>query len=149
MTDEAVIPEAPESIPATNDRLTARQRAWLAIGALVFLAIAAGVVAAVVAMVRHPAETETIRDVFIILMAFESLVVGLALVILIVQLARLTSLLQNEVKPILESTNETINTLRGTTHFLSNNLVEPVVKVNSSMAAVRRVLELLRFGRGK
>jgi hypothetical protein len=80
-------------------------------------------------------------------MAFESLVIGLALVILIVQLARLTSLLQNEVKPILESTNDTINTLRGTTQFLSDNLVEPVVKANSSMAAFRRVLEMLRIGK--
>ena len=47
-----------------------------------------------------------IRDVFIIIFAIQSLFIGLVLVILMVQLARLTNLLQNEIKPILESTND-------------------------------------------
>jgi hypothetical protein len=42
---------------------------------------------------------------------------GLALTILIIQIARLTNLLENEVKPILNSTNETVSNLRGTTKF--------------------------------
>jgi hypothetical protein len=130
-----------------QEGLTGRQRVLLVVGAIALVAFIALIVAALVFLARNPAQTETIRDIFIILMAFESLVIGLALVILIVQLARLTSLLQNEVKPILESTNDTINTLRGTTQFLSDNLVEPVVKANSSMAAFRRVLEMLRIGK--
>jgi hypothetical protein len=64
--------------------------------------------------------------------------------VLIVQLARLTALLQNEVRPILESTNDTVNTLRGTSQFLSDNVVRPVIKVNGSLAAVRRVMDLIR-----
>jgi hypothetical protein len=138
--------------PAAQSReapLTVQQRALLALGVLALMALIVGAVVAVIAMVRHPAETETIRDVFIIFMALESLVIGLALVTLIVQLARLTNLLQNEIRPILDSTNETLNTLRGTTRFLSDNLVEPVVKVNSSVAALRRFFDLFRFGRGK
>ena len=75
--------------------------------------------------------------------------IGLAMIILIVQLAKLTALLQNEVKPILQSTTETLNTLRGTTAFLSNNVVQPVIKANSSVAAARRALDLLRMGRSK
>jgi hypothetical protein len=97
-------------------------------------------------MVNNPDKTETIRDIVIIFMAVESLLIGLVLIVLITQLARLTAMLQNEVKPILDSTNETINTLRGTTTFLSDNLVEPVVKVNSFVAAFRRAIELVRFG---
>jgi hypothetical protein len=130
-----------------QEGLTGRQRVLLVAGAVALVAFTALIVAALIFLARNPAQTETIRDIFIILMAFESLVIGLALVILIVQLGRLTSLLQNEVKPILESTNDTINTLRGTTQFLSNNLVEPVVKANSSMAAFRRLLEMLRIGK--
>lgn len=139
--------EATSPLPAPKESLTGRQRAVVLIGALAVLALGTGMVLAVVWMVRNPAQTETFRDIFIILMALESLIIGLALIILIVQLARLTNLLQNEVKPILESTNETISTLRGTTKFLSDNLVDPVVKVNSSMAAVRRIFDLLRLGR--
>ncbi len=95
----------------------------------------------------QPEQVARIRDIFIILMALESLVIGLVLVILIVQIARLTNLLQNEVKPILDSTNETISTLRGTTAFLSDNLVEPVIKLNEYIASLQRLISMLGFGR--
>lgn len=140
-------PLPPSEAASPSGGSTARTR-WILIGlGLLAVLILVGAIAAVTALVRHPAETELIRDIFIILMAFESLVIGLALILLIVQLARLTNLLQNEVRPILESTNETVRTLRGTTRFLSDNLVEPVVRVNSSMAALRRLMGSLRGGR--
>jgi hypothetical protein len=113
---------------------------------LFFILLIVGLVFAVIAMVSNPSQTETVRDIVIIFMAVESLFIGLVLIVLIVQLARLTALLQDEVKPILDSTNETISTLRGTTAFLSTNLVKPVVKINSSITALRRAIELLRPG---
>jgi mevalonate kinase len=67
------------------------------------------------------------------------------LIILIVQIARLTNLVENEVKPILDSTNETVSNLRGTTKFLSDNLVEPVIKLNELMAVLQRLLVLLKM----
>lgn len=87
--------------------------------------------------------TERIRDVFIIVVALESLVIGAALIILIVQLASLINLLQNEVRPILTATNETVNTLRGTAEFLGENMVEPVIKLNGYLAGMNRVIELM------
>jgi len=86
-----------------------------------------------------------IRDIFIIFLAIQSLLMGFALVILLVQLAKLINLLQNEVKPILESTNETVSTLRGTTAFLSDNLAEPVIKLNEYLAGFTQVLISLGF----
>jgi len=126
------------------------QQRLIIIGAVILLIILiTGCVFAVIAMVNNPAQTETIRDIVIIFMAVESLLIGLTLVILIVQLARLTALLQNEVKPMLESTNDAINTLRGTTKFLSNNLVNPVIKANSTVSAIRQVLGMVDIGRSK
>ena len=93
------------------------------------------------------ATTAKIRDVFIIFMALESLVIGLALIILAVQVARLVNLLQNEIKPILDSTNETVSTLRGTTRFLSDNLVEPVIKLNEYLAGMQSFIKIIRPGR--
>ncbi|MFZ2097128.1 MAG: hypothetical protein WAV05_10865 [Anaerolineales bacterium] len=90
-----------------------------------------------------------LRDIFIILMALESLLIGLALTILIIQIARLTNLLENEVKPILDSTNETISNLRGTTKFLSDNLVEPVIKLNEILAVFQRATDILKITRKK
>jgi hypothetical protein len=75
------------------------------------------------------------------------LILGFVLVLLIVQLARLINLLQNEIRPILESTNETSRTLRGTAVFLSDNLTEPVIKLNESLASLQRFLELIRPGK--
>ena len=87
--------------------------------------------------------TEKIRDVFIIFMALESMIIGLVLVILVVQLAQLTNLLQTEIKPILDSTNDTVSTLRGTAKFLSDNLTEPVIKLNEYLAGLQTITKIV------
>ncbi|HJS18608.1 MAG TPA: hypothetical protein VJ785_07655 [Anaerolineales bacterium] len=115
---------------------------YIIIGVVVLLVLL-GVVA--ISYLLQPATpTDKIRDVLIIFVAIESLVIGVALVILIIQIASLTNLLQNEVKPILITTKETVNTLRGTTEFLSENAVEPVIKLQGYLAGFNRILELLR-----
>jgi hypothetical protein len=116
----------------------------LVIGVVVFLAL---MVLAIIYLANPNTPTEKIRDIFIIFMALGFLILGLALVILIIQLATLINLLQNEVKPILDSTNETANTLRGTAIFLSNNLVDPVIKFNEYFAGFRRMFEIANIGR--
>jgi hypothetical protein len=87
--------------------------------------------------------TSQVRDIFIILMALVSLVIGTALVVLIIQMAALINLLQNEIKPILKSSSDTVNTLKGTTTFLSDNLASPVIKINSSVAGLRKLIDLI------
>jgi uncharacterized protein YoxC len=71
------------------------------------------------------------------------LIIGIALVILVVQISLLINLLQNEIKPILETTNDTVNTLKGTTTFLSSNLLEPVIKMNEYLAGLKKLIDLL------
>ncbi len=114
------------------------------------IAVAAGAVVIVVllglavyALLQPGTPTDRIRDVFIIVVAFETLVIGIALIVLLVQLASLINLLQNEVRPILEATSETVNTLRGTADFLGESVVEPVIKLNTYLASIQRVLELM------
>jgi len=119
------------------------------IGAVVALIVAAIFVGASVWMIDHPARTATLRDIFIIFMAFTLVFIGFVLVILLVQLARLTNLLQHEIKPILENTNETINTVRGTAIFLSESITEPVTKLNSYVAGLSRFFELILPRKGK
>jgi hypothetical protein len=117
----------------------------LVVIAVVILAV---IIAAFVLLVSaDPTTTGQIRDVFIIFMALESLVIGAALIILIVQLAILTNLIQNEIKPILDSTNETVNTMKGTVTFLADNLVQPVIRMNSYVAGAKRLVDLIRPGK--
>lgn len=123
------------------------QRAVIIVGVVVLVLLILGVILAVTAMIKNPDQTETIRDIVIIFMAVESLIIGLTMIILIVQIARLTALLENEIGPILDSTSDTVDTLRGTTTFLSNNLVRPVIKFNSTVAAIRQALGMIGIGR--
>lgn len=134
-------PPRSEGSTGTTDR---RQTLMLVGLVALFVLLIAAAIAVATLLVSNPERTETLRDVLIIFMAFEFLVIGLALIILVVQLARLTALLQNEIQPILESTSETVKTLRGTTSFLSKRVVDPVMKMNSSVAAVRRALDIFR-----
>ena len=100
------------------------QRAILVGALLLLIVLIAGVVLAVISMVNHPDQTETIRDIVIIFMALESLIIGLTLIVLIIQLAKLTALLQNEIRPILESTNDQLTT--GQQSF-NCHIIEPFV----------------------
>ena len=116
--------------------------------AVVGVLILAAIITAAVLLIRSDNDTTgRVRDVFIIFMALESIIIGTALVILIVQLATLINLLQNEVKPIIQSTNETVNNLKGTAVFLSDNLTEPVIKLNAYLAGLKQFLDLMRPGR--
>lgn len=116
---------------------------WMAVAVIVILAILA---AGTIFLLRSDVDTTShIRDIFIIFMALESFIIGLALIVLVVQLATLINLLQNEIKPILNSTSETVNTLRGTATFLSDNLAEPVIKMNESLAVVRKLIDFLKI----
>lgn len=119
-----------------------RQRTIVIVAVVLLIVLVAGIVAAVIGLLQPGAPTETIRDIFIIFMALESLLIGAALVVLIVQFASLINLLKNEVRPILDATNETVNHLRGTTEFLGENVVEPVIKLSSYLAGMQRMLEL-------
>lgn len=112
---------------------------------IVIVVLLALIIFSLVSLFRaDPDTTSKVRDIFIIIMALESLLLGIALIILMVQIAVLINVLKNEIKPILDTTNETINHLRGTTTFLSNNLVEPVIKMNEYSAGLKRFVDMLK-----
>ncbi len=144
-----------ENIPALSvteeeeQRAKLRKQRWILAGIIVgaVILVAAVGVAVYFLVTSPPSVAANLRDIFIIFMALESLIIGAALVVLIVQVASLINLMQNEVRPILQSTSETVNTLRGTTEFLSENLVEPVIKLNSYLAGLRKFFNLFGLNR--
>jgi len=85
----------------------------------------------------HPPWARVLRDIFIILMAIQSLAIGVLLIVLIVQIINLTQLLREEVLPILNSTNETVDTVKQTTNFVSDVVVSPLIQVVSTVSAVQ------------
>ena len=134
------LPAAEEEHQENEPQSTGKKVA-LIIGGLLILSL---VVVGLALLLQPGTDTGRVRDIFIIFMALEFLLIGGVMIILIIQLARLTLLLQNEIKPILESTNETANTLRGTTAFLSEHLVEPVLKLNQYLAGLNKILSFFK-----
>jgi hypothetical protein len=143
------LPSPPSPPPLTPEEMEARQAQQrqmraIIIGAIVAIIVMVGILLVALFVLLQPGvPTDRIRDALIIVVAFETFVVGVALIVLLVQLATLINLLQNEVRPILEATSDTLNTLRGTTEFLSESVVQPVIKLNGYMASMQRVLELM------
>jgi hypothetical protein len=140
---ENEIPVEPEpTVPTAAQRKTQ----------LIIAAVAGAILIVMVLLIAlafsNPAATETARDLAIISMAVVSVAIGVMLVILVYQVAMLIQLLRDEIKPLLESAHETMNTLRGTTVFMSENLVEPTIKASSTFAGVQRIIQVL-FGARK
>jgi hypothetical protein len=139
-------PPAPQLTPEQLAELREQERKQKVlvtsiIAGVVLILVLLGV--AIFFLMQPATPTDKIRDVFIIVVALESLIIGVALIVLIIQLASLINLLQNEVRPILNATNETVNTLRGTVTFLGEEVIEPVMKLSGYLAGLNRMLELM------
>jgi len=87
-----------------------------------------------------------VRDIAIIVLALESLVIGFLLILLAIQIRGLAKMLEEEVKPILDSAQETVSTVRGTTSFVSDTLIVPLVRAASFATALSKVIGVLRRG---
>ena len=90
----------------------------------------------------------TIRDFAIIFLAVETIVIGAILVVLIWEIRNLAKMLRQDIKPILQSADETVRTVRGTTTFVSDNFVTPLVRVSGFASGVMEALRII-VRRGK
>ena len=88
----------------------------------------------------------SLRDLSIVIVALEVIVINIMLVVLITQLTRLIRILREEVLPILYATQETVSTRRGTATFVGDRMVQPVVKISSFSAGVRGAMSSLFRG---
>lgn len=114
---------------------------WIVLGGVIMLV---ALVVGIIYLARTDITTTgKIRDIFIIVLAVESIIIGAALVIMVIQVAALFNLLKNEIQPILESTQETLSTLKGTTAFLSKHAIKPVINMSSMAAGLKKMVSLI------
>ncbi len=141
-TSDVIPPHSEGGVqPADQEQKT--KKIIITVAVIIALLIVAGIILAIIKLMQPGTPTDRIREICIIVVALESFVIGIALIVLIIQLASLINLLQNEVRPILTATSETVNSLRGTAEFLGENVVEPVIKLNGYLAGLNRVIELM------
>ncbi len=137
--------DASQAGPGPESRNQTRRTIGLVLIALVVLAVIIGIG---FGLVTHPPFTSVLRDISIIVLALVTVIIGLFLTVLIFQLQSLIALLRDEIKPILESANDTASTVRGTTTFVSDAVVTPMIQVASLAAGVGQTLRVLaRTGR--
>jgi hypothetical protein len=131
------------SSPQTEHTTHQAQSALIVIGMVVLL-LTVGLVLIAVALAGNAATAgpavRIVRDLLIIFVTLEAIVIGASIAIFVVQLARLVNLIKNEVEPLLDAASETVNTVRGTAQFLSKNLTEPVVAIGSTVKGLVNVM---------
>lgn len=99
---------------------------------------------------RNPDAAAVLRDIFIIFLGLGVFIVILLLIALVVITAYLVikvndlvQLLDREIKPMLTRLQETVNTVRGTTTFISDQAVQPVIATASTVSAVQAIFRSL------
>lgn len=88
----------------------------------------------------------TMRDLAIIMVALLSIFFFVLMGVLVWQVWRLTKVIDSEIRPVLEDAQETINTMRATTLFMSDNVVRPVTSATKQAVAARRTVQVLMDG---
>lgn len=132
--------ENTQIIMPEEESIDQKTKTGLIIGGIVLLVLIIGAVI----FLLNSEKTPVIRDIFVILLGAELFVIGFAAVLLIIQSARLINMFQHEIKPVLDAANETMSTFRGTALFISDALVEPVVKLNGYFASIKQAVNLVK-----
>jgi hypothetical protein len=150
--------ESPEPMVPVADELSPaelRAKRWLIVGAAIAGLFLVGMVVLLVLLSIDAYRAaysgagpspgavvvSLLRDAAIVFVAFETLLIGILLIVLMLQVQSLVVLLRDEIKPMLEMANETLSTVRGTTQFVSHNVVSPVIKWSGYLSGLRRIVK--------
>jgi hypothetical protein len=84
-----------------------------------------------------------LRDLAIVILAALFILVGLLMVVLAVLLIGLAAMIRGKLGPILDSARGTLTNIEGTSGFVSETVVQPIVRVASFAAGARRAMGIL------
>jgi len=98
-------------------------------------------------------DLEDLRDIIIVVWGILGIVALLVsiLVLLVVGftlrslVSNVNTMLRENIIPVVNSARETVDTIRGTTAFVSRTTVSPIIRVYSTIAGIRRGLAVF-FG---
>lgn len=109
-------------------------------------ALIAALLIAVLILVMIFADSEVVaktKNIAIVVCSFAAILLLGSFFILIFQLSALTNLLKIEIKPVLESTRDTVNNVKGTVSFMSDKIVEPAISVGAKVAGAKKITSFL------
>jgi len=88
-----------------------------------------------------------VRDIVIILLAIESLVIGGVTLFLLYEIIMLLTLIREELIPLIASAQDTVNSARGTTVYVSRKIVVPSVRAATTVARLQTMARVLFKGK--
>lgn len=121
-------------------QLTEKQKILIGMGAAIAIAL---LIFILWYMITHPVFTAAVTDIWIILLALVVLVMNVFLIIMLWQIIRLIDFLLFELKPVLESLQETSSTVRGTATFVSDEVSSPIIDASAKAARVKGSLRFV------
>jgi len=138
--------EAAEAISTTRKRIrrailiiTLTPAILFGIMFLVAVLLALSDVQAAADMVRM------IRDLMIVFIALELALIFVSVSVLLVQVSRLVNLLTEEIAPLLDATQETVQTAQNTVEFAGRNVLNPMIEFSSFLTTLMSLFTSL-FG---
>ena len=146
-------PKSEVKSPEARTPMDPRAKKMIFIVSIAVLVIVALLVVAGFFLYSRPQATIFLRDIAVIILAFETLVVIFFLGVVTVLLIYVILTLEREIKPVLNATSETVHTVRGTTTFVSDTVVSPIMRAASIVGAVKGAAQAIAGlrprGRGK
>ncbi len=115
---------------------------------LIVLLMVGALVAALTAADTWAPVIQIFRDVLLVALLLESLLIIAAVTVLLLQMAGFLIMLRSEVKPILDNARETTRLGKATAQFINTNAVDPVIQIKSFMAGLLAFLRELILLRG-
>ena len=117
---------------------TGRWKWWAALAILLIGLVIAGIGYGLYQLGgADQAPLERLRDIVIIFLAFQLLLVTVVLAGIAAGLVFLIIVLKDQVIPLLHELTETVKRLRGTTEFMTEEAVKPIVTAAGQIAKMR------------
>ena len=113
---------------------------------LILILLIIGLALALTAAETWAPFVQIMRDIFIVILVLESLLIATALAILMLQAVSFIIMLKSEIKPILDNARETTRMTKATAEFVSKNSADPIIQIKSFLAGLLTFLrEIIRI----
>lgn len=113
---------------------------------LILALLVFGLVVALTAAETWAPLLQIVRDIFLVILVLESVLIVTALAILMLQAAGFIIMLKTEIKPILDNARETTRLTKATAEFVSQNSIDPLIQIKSFISGLLSFLrEIIRI----
>jgi len=136
-----------EELPTETSARLGSSRKLAIIASVVALVILGILIALGVLLFNRPEAAARLRDIFIIWLGIQTMIIGLLMIVMLVaiiyvalKLYDLTQFVENELRPMLRRADDAIRTVHSRTVFISDTAVKPVIEVMSYASAVKSII---------